>query len=378
MQRFGIYRKTAYVLARCFIRAIARGPSTNVPKEIQRVCVVQTAKMGDMVCTTPLFRAIKNTYPQAQVFVVGDNINKDILADNPDIDGYVVWHNDYQQLVQELLGLRVDFACLTTPNFFALAGLYLSGIPAIAAPKVLGGWSPLQTAGYKLVRTLVLSVPHTMGQYAPREYLRLLEPIGITTTDTAKHLQYSQTAKEQVAQFLARHALVEKKFAIISPSAGNKIKRWPANRFAEVAQYLVQKGLSVVVIGGKRDKEEVEEMFFALQEKNNHIINALGQFSIDELKACISQAALFVSVDTGPLYIAEAFGVPTVDIVGPMDENEQPPRGPKHAIVLAPNRSKPQLHIMSARLYDSVEAERQTEAITTQAVINAVESVLQS
>ena len=34
---------------------------------------------------------------------------------------------------------------------------------------------------------------------------------------------------------------------------------------------------------------------------------------------------LFISVDTGPIYIAEAFNVPTVDIVGPVDENVQPP-----------------------------------------------------
>ena len=58
-------------------------------------------------------------------------------------------------------------------------------------------------------------------------------------------------------------------------------------------------------------------------------VNTDGLFSLDELKALIQRLSLFISVDTGPIYIAEAFDVPTIDIIGPMDENEQPPRGEK-------------------------------------------------
>lgn len=372
-----MYVKTVVAVLRCFARAAIRGRAARVPKEIKRVCVVQTAKMGDMVCTTPMFRAIKKEYPNAEVYVVGDKINKEIVAHNADVAGYVLWQNDYNVMAKELKALHIDFACLTTPNFFALAALYLSGIPAVAAPKVLGGWSPFETASYKLVRALVISKPHTMGQYAPREYLRLLEPLEIDTDDTTKHLAYSIEAKAKVDAFLSQHTLTEKKFAIISPSAGNKIKNWPAEHFARVAEYLVSKGWPVVVIGGPRDTVEVEEMFRALAAPHPLIINTVGEFPLDRLKALIARAGLFVSVDTGPIYIAEAFGVPTVDIVGPMDENEQPPRGPKNVVVIAAGRGKPELHIMNARVYNAAEARRQTEAITTQAVIDAVESVLQ-
>jgi len=374
MRRLFIYTKTLLALGACFARAIVRGRADKISKDIKRVCVVQTAKMGDMVCTTPMFRAIKAAYPDAEVFVVGDNINKDILACNTDVAGYVVWQNDYQVLSKELKKLHIDFAALTTPNMFALAALYLAGIPAITSPKVLGGWSPLETAGYKLLRSLVIVKPHMMGHYAPRQYLRLLEPIGIDTDDTTKHLAYSDEAKTKVESFLSEHTLHAKKFAVISPSAGNKIKRWPAERFAEVAEYLVSKGLPVVVIGGKRDVEETREMLSHTQSRT--IIDASEKFNIDELKAFIAQAALFVSVDTGPIYIAESFGVPTVDITGPIDEHEQPPIGRLHRVVTPQKRSKPQLYVLNAHVYYEAEVRRQTESITTGEVVKEIDALL--
>ena len=144
---------------------------------------------------------------------------------------------------------------------------------------------------------LVHVEPHRMGHYAPREYLRLLEPLGIRTDDTRKHLSYSDTARKSVATFLRVHSLTKSQFAVISPAAGNKVKNWPADRFARVAEYLVSKGLPVVVIGGKRDKEETELMMREVRKKDR-IIDASQEFSIDELKAFVAQAALFVSVDT--------------------------------------------------------------------------------
>ena len=100
------------------------------------------------------------------------------------------------------------------------------------------------------------------------------------------------------------------------------------------------------------------------------IVDLCGHLNIDELKALISKMSAFISVDTGPIYIAEAFGVSTIDIVGPMDENEQPSRGPRHKVVVG-ERLKPELHIMNARVYDETEARRQIDSITVDMVMRA-------
>ena len=65
----------------------------------------------------------------------------------------------------------------------------------------------------------------------------------------------------------------------------------------------------------------------------------------------------------------------TVDIVGPIDENEQPPIALKHKIIVPPGRVKPELYVMNARTYDKEEAIRQVESISTEAVIQAIEDL---
>ena len=160
----------------------------------------------------------------------------------------------------------------------------------------------------------------------------------------------------------------------VSPSAGNKIKEWPSERFAKVADHLIEKHqANIIIIGGPEDKRRVAKT-------KNHMkfgMKALEvtNFSIDELKALISKLGLFISVDTGPIYIAEAFGIPTIDIVGPMDEKEQPPIGVIHKVVV-PVRTKPQLHIMNARAYDAAEALQQTLSITVLAVTEEIDKLM--
>ncbi len=178
------------ILIYVYIYMFVRGIGVKVPRDIKSV-IVPVAKLGDTVCTTPVFRAIKKRYPHTRVFVVGEAINKEVLANNADVDEYIVWHDDAYVMRNIFLQHNFDVGFLTAPSANMLAALYLAGTPCIIAPRIEDGWCPTETMLYKLLRRLVIVVPHIMGQYAPREYLRLLEPIGIYTQDTKKYLNYS-------------------------------------------------------------------------------------------------------------------------------------------------------------------------------------------
>jgi ADP-heptose:LPS heptosyltransferase len=342
-----------------------------------KVLIIQMAKLGDMVCTTPMFRAVKEKYPNCKVFVGGNSINKEVLSGNSDVDGYIILKNIFWDDLRNIKKENFDFACITGPNFLNLAMLYLSGISLICAPAIENGWSSYETKSYKILRFLVKTKSHRMGYYAPREYLKLLEPINIYSEDTKKHLSFSEEAVERVEKFFIEKGIKKKDFVVgISPSAGNKIKKWPEERFSRIADYLYNEyNAKVVIIGGPKDREEVKTMISYI-DLNTKIINALGLLNIDELKALISKMNMFISVDTGPIYIAEAFDVPTIDIVGPMDEREQPPIGPIHRAILSPNRREAQLHIMNARSYDYKEARRQIHEISIEMVIEKVNELV--
>src|SRR3989344_595111 len=357
----------------CLIYAPIRGLAKRSTRKPKRICIIQMAHFGDMICTTPMFRAVKQTYPNAQLIVIGNAINKQVLLGNPDISEYIVWENKFRAFISKLHSLNLDFAVTTGPDFVGLAVLFLAGVPHIAVPRLEKGSSPLETKPYRLLCQLAYVVPPFFTSYVPREYLRLLEPIGIKTSDTRKYVYYSPEALTSACQKLHLSLIGKRSFTIIAPGTGHKAKRWPAERFAAVAEYIVAQYMPVAVVGSESDAEVVENMMANITHPD--VINFGGNLSIEELKAFVSRASLFVSGDTGPIYIAEALGIPTIDIVGPASDTAQPPIGPKN-IVLVPPRKKPTLEGFNTRIFDPIETKRQAEATTIEEVTKAVDVLI--
>ncbi len=356
-----------------FIRAFLFGmfrPKTG--EAVARVAVFQNMKLGDMVCTTPLFVAIKKKYPRAHLVVIGNSVNRELLAGHPNVDEYVV---DKNLTAAALRALTLDTIIFPGPNPIGLALAHCARIPRIISPKVLGGVCPQQTWWYSVLINLVDTAPHRFHQYAPREYLKLLEHIKIGTDNTTKSLALSHEVEEAARK---KFETCSRPLIGISPSAGNKVKQWPAHKFAEVASVLAKetKG-TVVLLGGAGDASEAGE-FLAKFDSSLGLVNTVGALSIEELKATIKQLDIFIASDTGPIYVAEAFEVPTVDIVGPVDEREQPPIGLKHKIVLPRGRKGPYLHVMNARIHESSLVAAEVERTHVDDVLKAARDILYS
>jgi len=233
--------KKIILLLFCLFFSIYKGKANKKVDKSRKVLVVQMAKLGDMVCTTPMFRAVKGKYPDCEVIVVGNKINKDILEGNSDVNKYIVFNN-FLRVVKEVKKENVDFACVTAPDFVSLAILYLANVKTIVVPFIENGYSPYEVWEYKILRKLVITMSHKMGSYAPREYLKLLEPIDIFVTDTKKYLYFSDEANKKVNNYFGNNNINKNDLVIgISPSAGNKIKKWGADKFAELADYIYKK-----------------------------------------------------------------------------------------------------------------------------------------
>lgn len=371
--------KQLFFLIFCAVYFLFRGRARKKIIEPKAILVAQLAKMGDMVCTTPVFRAIKKRFPSCKVYVLGDSVNEELLKDNRDVNGYFAYKRNFFETLRILRKEKFDFACLTGPGPKILTILYLAGIPAIAATIVTGGFSPQQSRVYKMLTRFALRIPHRMEQYAPREYLRLLTPIGIFSHDTEKHLAYSENAERKAREFLETAAVkIGRDFLVgIAPGTGeNRVKLWGSLKFARIADHLYKNyRAKIFIIGGSRDKKEAEEMVTYLNPATP-VINTCEMFNIDELKAFIARLSLLISVDTGPIYIAEALRIPTIDIVGPVDEREQPPIGERHVVIAPPSRIRPESYVMNSRVMDFTEAKRQSDSITAEMVIRAADELI--
>jgi len=370
--------KNILLLTRCMVGACWRGRANTILKTISRIIVAPDGKLGDVVCATPVLAAVRTHFPHARVIVGGNApFLQDLLSHSGLADEYLELGGG-EAAVAQIRNCRADVALVTGPSYASVAHLYLAGIPLIIAPRVTGGYSPLETRPYRILTRFITTFPYQMGAYAPRERLRVLEPLGIIYDDTTKHLGFSEAADGEAKQLLTDAGIMMgTDFVVgISPSAGHKIKEWPEERFAEVADYLIDTyHARVVLIGGPGDHANVQGVLKNIKN-TDRVINTQGQLDLDELKALIATLGLFVAVDTGPIYIAEAFGVPTVDITGPIDENEQPPRGLRHRNIVPRHRLHPELFVLNARTYNRAEAERQTMSISVSQVLQEIDALL--
>lgn len=338
-------------------------------KNPKKILIVQLAKLGDMVCTTPMFRAVKETYPSTRVIVMGDGINQHIVSGNPDIDRYIIFDDKrFFRAVWEVRKEHPDFVAITAPDFGGLLIAIFGGVRAISSFKIYGGKTN-ETRTYTMLQKFVYSTPYYFGTYVSQALVRLLEPAGIVSDKTKKYLYFTDESKKKIEDIFSSNNIRSRDLVIgISPTAGHRTKEWPADRFAKVADYTSKKyGVKIVIIGGPGDKKEGNAMESALSS-GTKFINTVGELNIDELKALISKLDLFMSVDTGPIYIAEAFGVATIDVAGPIDVNEQPPRGAIHKNVV-PKSGKKLLFAMNVREYNFDEVRREVESVTPEMVI---------
>jgi heptosyltransferase II len=105
--------------------------------------------------------------------------------------------------------------------------------------------------------------------------------------------------------------------ALCPGSTNSRAKRWPAERFAAVADLLVEEnGAGVLLVGAREEREVSAEV--ASKMRNSPVV-LTGETRLDESAAVLSLCDLLVTNDTGPAHVAAAVGCPVVVIFGPTD-----------------------------------------------------------
>ena len=115
---------------------------------------------------------------------------------------------------------------------------------------------------------------------------------------------------------------IEQPTVLINPGAGWGAKRWPIERYAAVAQQLIDRGLRVVVNAGPGEEEFADRIAKATAGAAVPVA-----CSLEQLIALTRRVALTVAGDTGPLHLACALGRPVVGIYGPTDPSRNGPYG---------------------------------------------------
>lgn len=281
-----------------------------------------------MVFTTPPLRALRQQFPDAHLTYVVEPAAAAVVAHNPHLTDVVVaprvpgWRGTLadirlgRALRRQRFDVVVDFH--GGPRASLLA--WLSG-----APRRIGYDIP----GRRWMYTeIVPRARELRPRHSVENQWDLLTPLGIATP-TPEHFPMEMVpgpdAVARIDQRLRSHAIPpDALLVVMHVSAGNPFRRWPIASFAEVAARMVVAGPShhVIVTSGPSEADAAERVVAAAREQLGDASRARVEawsddLALDDLRALMDRAALYIGGDSGPMHIAATSQVPMVSLYGP-------------------------------------------------------------
>ena len=145
----------------------------------------------------------------------------------------------------------------------------------------------------------------------------------------------------------------------LNPGGNRANKRWPAHRFAELADLLLERyGCSFIITGHRQDDALASDIMHAA--KRAKPVSLCGDTHLGELGAVFSRCKLVISGDSGPLHIAAGVGTNVIALFGPTDPRLTGPIGRGKNIVIRADgegREPSMLAIEPRRVLEVVERE---------------------
>jgi len=281
---------------------------------MKSILVVQTAWLGDVVLTTPLFRELRRAHPRALLTALVTPLGAEILAGSPDLDEVVAL--DKRGGVRSLLrtwrsasrlrAARFDLALAAQRSFRTGLLLRASGAPVRVGFEGSGGaWACTERVSW------------VASAHAVERYLALAAPAGGAPgrADPRPALAVLPRARDEVSALLASEGVgADEPRVAVAPGSIWGTKRWLPGGFAEVARRARERGLRPVLIGAPSERELCEEV--ASLAACGAVVLA-GRTSIPQMSALLAACRLLVSNDSGPGHVASAVGTPVVSVFGP-------------------------------------------------------------
>ena len=278
-------------------------------ERVQRVLIVQTAYLGDVILATPLIRGSTTLWPQAEVDFLCIPQTASLLEGHPLIRRLLVY--DKRRLARGLLAFlptaltlrrrRYDVALVPHPSLRSALLAFLSAAPTrVGFDRNAGRWLYTDV------------VPYDRALHEVRRNLRLLEPFGRLPEGLRPELFPTSQDRERVEMLLGDAG---DRFAAVAPGSVWPTKRWLPERFAQVCRWLAERhGLRCVVIGGADDSTLAGHV---AELSGGAAVNLAGRLTPLQSAEVVRRARVLVTNDTAPLHMASAVGTPVVAVFGP-------------------------------------------------------------
>lgn len=281
----------------------------------KRIVVTFLMHLGDVILTTPFLEVLRKAAPHSEITYVIDKKLSPIMEANPYIDHLVTVdkkgeHNSIGALWRMGRKIREEYKPHVVINLHPNERTSFLAF-AIGAREMVGMshflFRPWMTGYTRLDRR---------NLHAADMYVDVLAQLGVPIVENQGLMIGLKDEWKVSAQEFYKMNGVSQDDVLIGFNVGSAVpeKRWPAERFAHVADYFQKKGDKAVFFGGPMDEEMVQSVCEAMTTKP---IVATGKFDLGVLSAAVGRCQLFITNDSGPMHVAVSQKVPIVALYGP-------------------------------------------------------------
>jgi lipopolysaccharide heptosyltransferase II len=301
---------------------------------MKKILIINPFGIGDVLFTTPVIKALKRQYPDSFIGYWSNLRVKPILENNPQINKvFALSRGDIKKIYQEsfLKGLWSGFNLIRQikkERFDICLDFSLDHRYSLLA-KIIGIRARVgfNYKGRGRFLTEHIELDGYCGKHVVEYYLDLLKFLNIPAADKNLFLVVLLNDELKARNLLASSGIEETDYVIgIFPGAGGSwgkdaaVKHWPALKFAQVANKLIDQlgaKAKVVILGDESERKIAEVILHAMPHKP---IDLVGKIGLDILPAVIKNCNLLITNDGGPMHMAAALGIKSVSVFGPVSE----------------------------------------------------------
>ena len=320
------------------------------PDDVKNILIVrQHNQLGDMLCSLPLFAAIRKRFPKAHITLVASPINYEILFSdiNPYIDKVITYrkapYKNLRDFYKELknhdyqIGIVPSTVSISRTSHFIN---YFSGAKIRVGVKSID--DKINSVEYLLNVKSDFKWDYRKLHQVERN-LDVGRQIGCDLTEEEKKGVMIHLSEEEI--IFARNFISEnfpdKNKMIISfhPGAGKIPNRWSKENFTELMKKLyVKYGCCILITSGMIDKEITDDIKNELESQAINCV-VLENTPIRKVGAVIKMTQLYITNDTGTLHVAGGVDANVISLFGPTHGYEWAPSGENKIFIQSPTEN---------------------------------------
>jgi len=303
-------------------------------KDIRRILVIKMRYIGDNVLVTPLLKALKNGYPDADIDVLTNKGTHQVFSGNPFVRDILPF--DYSvskekpwyalrfiaRLRHKAYDMAIDLTNNDRTSFFTL----------MSDARLRIGYETRHFFRNRLSYSIRISSRLGILHMTDR-HLEVAEALELPVEDRHPFIHVSPEKIREIEDILSVSD-VEKEtpFVVMHPGARRWYKSWPSDRFAKLADAIIREyGVTVILSGSAADQPACSAIRENMEEQ---AVSLAGQIPLSALPALIRKGLCLIGNDSAPIHVASAGSTPAIALFGPTEWEAWAPRR-EHDKVLA-------------------------------------------